>query len=346
MPGIRKAESRRWARASSRTRLASGEASASDSRPAALPCRHSSAARETSARWRDDGSSAAPAPERGRSSRSSQQGAMADQSRRRSREAKTRSREGQRQGRLRRRRQGYPTILVNGAVAEDFEVLRGVARGRLGGGPGNGVPQRRDALALRGHGPHHLRPGHRFQPRRVDDNAVARGFIGHVERNHYRHAGGHHFNRQEQRPAQGRRIDHYDHGLRRRQAAAEQGVDGDLFLARARAETVGPGQVDQFDRASAAAGQRRRDAIDRDAGIVGDVGARAGEGVEDCGFARVGVARNQDDGRRRHSMSMPSASARRIERAKLRTLSWSRAAESPRFGSVSPVRSSPWPVRK
>ena len=77
--------------------------------------------------------------------------------------------------------------------------------------------------------------------------------------------------------------------------AAEDDVDGDHLVGAARRQAVGAGQVDQVERL-AGAGHLAFLRLDGDAGIVADVLAQAGEGVEQSGLAGVGIA---DQGGRR-----------------------------------------------
>ena len=76
---------------------------------------------------------------------------------------------------------------------------------------------------------------------------------------------------------------------------AEDHIDGHHLIGAARRQAVGAGQVDQVERL-AAAGHLAFLGLDGDAGIVADVLAQAGQGIEESGLAGVGIA---DQGGRR-----------------------------------------------
>ena len=77
--------------------------------------------------------------------------------------------------------------------------------------------------------------------------------------------------------------------------AAQHDVARDLLVGRARAQGIGAGQVDHLDRPAGRRGERADLLLDRDAGIVGDLLAAAGQGVEQRGLAAVGIADERDD---------------------------------------------------
>ena len=74
-------------------------------------------------------------------------------------------------------------------------------------------------------------------------------------------------------------------------------VAGDLLVGASRAQAVGAGQVDHFDRAAVGQRQPARHALDGDAGIIADLLPRAGERVEQRALARIGIADERDQRR-------------------------------------------------
>ena len=82
-------------------------------------------------------------------------------------------------------------------------------------------------------------------------------------------------------------------------APALDHLERDLLVGRGRRQAVGAGQVDDRDRAAVRQARQADLALDRDAGVVGDLLARAGEQVEERGLAAVRVADQRDAPERR-----------------------------------------------
>ena len=96
-------------------------------------------------------------------------------------------------------------------------------------------------------------------------------------------------------------------------AAAQQHIDDDHFVWRTRREAIGAGQIDQCP-AAAGMMQMADFFLDRDAGIVADALAHAGQRGEERRFAGVGIA-DQRDGERalfrgdRHGLTADTGAA-------------------------------------
>ena len=126
----------------------------------------------------------------------------------------------------------------------------------------------------------------------VDADALALGDVVHVERQHHRAADLLQFQQQPQHQPQIGGIGDADDDIGRRFAGqpAEHEIARDLFVRAAGAQRIGAGQIDD---GGAAAGRRRDTAdllFDGDAGIVGNLLARAGERVEQRRLARIGIS--------------------------------------------------------
>ena len=77
---------------------------------------------------------------------------------------------------------------------------------------------------------------------------------------------------------------------------AQHRVARDLLVRRAGAQRIGARQVDDLDRPAGGRREAPDLLLDRHAGIVGDLLAAAGEGVEQRRLAAVGIADQRDDG--------------------------------------------------
>ena len=101
--------------------------------------------------------------------------------------------------------------------------------------------------------------------------------------------------------AQVGRVDDGDDRVGRRLAVAPalDHLERDLLVGRRRGQAVGAGQVDDRDRAAVLQPGQADLALDRHAGVVGDLLARAGEQVEEGGLAAVRVADQRDAPERR-----------------------------------------------
>ena len=97
-------------------------------------------------------------------------------------------------------------------------------------------------------------------------------------------------------------IDHHDQrvGQPLARLGAGQHVAGDLLVGGGGVEAVRAGQVNQLDRAPVVEREAPRMAFDRDAGIIADLLARAGQRVEQRTFAGVRIADQRDQRQRRH----------------------------------------------
>src|ERR1041385_2354706 len=92
-------------------------------------------------------------------------------------------------------------------------------------------------------------------------------------------------------------IDHDHDQIRRRHLfePVKEHVARDLFIERLRAEAVSAGQVEHRDRELARRPlQAAFLALDRDTGVVADLGAKSGQRVEQRGLAAIGIAREND----------------------------------------------------
>ena len=173
--------------------------------------------------------------------------------------------------RLGPRHLGHASTFVDGAVDRFF--------------------QRVDPLTFRRHGAHDRHAEVARKKLRVDaDSRFLRG-VGHIERDDQRQTEVGDLRGEEKIAHQVRGIDHADDRIGRGFSSEMAGekIEGDAFVGRGRGETVGSGQVDKFD-AAAAALPRAGFFFHGDARIVPDLLPRAGQTVEERGFARVRIA--------------------------------------------------------
>jgi hypothetical protein len=126
----------------------------------------------------------------------------------------------------------------------------------------------------------------------VDLQPFGAGDVGHVEGDHERPAELRELEDQAQVHAQVGRVDDGDDRVGRRLAVAPalDHLERDLLVGRRRRQAVRAGQVDDRDRAAVLQPRQADLALDRHAGVVGDLLARAGEQVEEGGLAAVRVA--------------------------------------------------------
>ena len=142
--------------------------------------------------------------------------------------------------------------------------------------------------------------------RRAVSTSIARPLrardVGHVQRDHHRPAEPRQLEHEAQVHAQVGRVDDGDDRVGRRLAVAPavDHLERDLLVGRRRRQAVGAGQVDAPTRVRPFVQPRQADlALDRDAGVVGDLLARAGEQVEERRLAAVRVADQRDAPARR-----------------------------------------------
>ena len=148
-------------------------------------------------------------------------------------------------------------------------------------------------------------PSSSVEPLRVELEPVALGEVDHVERDDRRQAELDQLQREAQMIVEVGRVDDDQQrvGLPLALLLAEQDVAGDRFVGAGRIEAVGAGQVDQLDRAAVGQRQPARMPLDRDAGIIADLLARAGQRVEQRALAGIGVAGDGDQRKRVHWLS-------------------------------------------
>ncbi len=135
---------------------------------------------------------------------------------------------------------------------------------------------------------------------RVDLAAARLHQVAHVEQHQRGQADSQHRRGEHKLAREMQRVENEQDrvGLGRARHAAAQDIHGDARILRVRSERVDAGQVDQREVFAAYAGHNAHALLDGDAGIVGDFLAQAGELVEECGFAGVGRA-DEDNGSER-----------------------------------------------
>ena len=82
---------------------------------------------------------------------------------------------------------------------------------------------------------------------------------------------------------------------------AEQHVAGHRFVGAGRVEAVSAGKVDQLERPAVGEREPAGMPLDRDAGIVADLLAGAGQRVEQGALAGIGIADHRDQRSGRHA---------------------------------------------
>ena len=167
--------------------------------------------------------------------------------------------------------------------------------GAVGGGVDQGQ-QVVDAPLARGHGGDDRAAQLARQGLKVDVDALALGDVDHVQRQHHRLAGLFQLQQQAQHQAQVGGVGHGHQQVRRAfpGALAEHDVAGDFLVGTARAQGIGARQVQHRHPPPGGRGEEAFLALHRDAGVVGDLGPAAGEGVEQGGLAAVGIADQGD----------------------------------------------------
>ena len=105
---------------------------------------------------------------------------------------------------------------------------------------------------------HDRRAQPRRQPRHVDLDALLLRLVDHVQRDDDAGAGLEHLVDEVEVARERGGVDDDQDGVGPSAAAAEHRVDGDLFVARSRAEAVGAGKIDELGRAETRKIERRR----------------------------------------------------------------------------------------
>ena len=157
--------------------------------------------------------------------------------------------------------------------------------------------QRLFAAGLHGHGFDHRHAEFSVDSLRgVDGDAALFGDVDHVQRQHHRQAEALDFEHQAQVQAQVGGVDDADDGVGRLLAVAQAGhhVARDRFVGRGGGQAVGARQVEHAEGAAGRRGEAAFLAFDGDAGVVGDLLARAGQAVEQRGLAAVRIAQQGD----------------------------------------------------
>jgi hypothetical protein len=159
--------------------------------------------------------------------------------------------------------------------------------------------QRIDAAAAHRHRFHDRHAKLVRQALDVDRDATLAGDVHHVERQHHRPADALQLEREPQRQPKIGGVADADDQVGRDLALqpAQHDVACDLLIRGPRAQGIGAGQIDHVDRAARRRRERADLLLDRDARIVGDLLAAAGQGVEQRGLAAVGITDERDDRR-------------------------------------------------
>ncbi len=158
--------------------------------------------------------------------------------------------------------------------------------------------QRVGAAAAHGDRAHHRHTEFARQALDVDLDAAAARDVHHVERQYHRAADMLQFQRQPERQPEIGGVADANHQVGRRFVLdlTQHGVAGDLLVGRARAQGIGAGQVEDLDRPAGRRGEAADFLFDRDAGVVGDLLATAGQGIEQSRLAAIGIADQRHDG--------------------------------------------------
>ncbi|MCY1350549.1 hypothetical protein D9M69_367850 [compost metagenome] len=189
-----------------------------------------------------------------------------------------------------------------GQHAVDFgmhvDIAGGLGRGRRRGGQG-AIEQRQQrcrAVALDRHGADHRHAQRGSQLVAVDPDAAARGGVAHVEHHHHRQAQPAQFQHEAQVQAQVGRIHHRHQqvGALFAGAHAQADVARDGFIQAGRVQAVGTRQVQDAHLASGRRDEMAFLALDGHAGVVGHLLPAAGQSVEQCGLAAIGIAYQRD----------------------------------------------------
>ena len=165
--------------------------------------------------------------------------------------------------------------------------------------PGELSAQCVEALSARRRDGHDRRSQSTLERARVYREAARGDRVHLIEDQHRRAPELEDLQREVQVAVEVRGVEHDDHELRRGVAvAAEHGVDGELFLGAARDQAVAARHVlEVAGRAPGVVQGRGADQpLDRDAGVVAHPSVRPGQAIEECRFAGVRVADDDDEG--------------------------------------------------
>ncbi len=160
-----------------------------------------------------------------------------------------------------------------------------------------GLAQLVEAFAAHRDGRDHGHAERFGQSLRIEHQPVAFGQIHHVERDDGGQAEREQFLREHQMLFDIRGIEH-DHqriGAGLALEFAHHDLAGHFLVGTRRVERIAARQVDQLHRFAGGEDHPARFALDRDAGIIGDLLARAGERVEQRALASIGIAREGDE---------------------------------------------------
>ncbi len=176
------------------------------------------------------------------------------------------------------RRRGF---IASGGVAR-----HGDGRGQLG-----------QPLAPHRHGFDHRHAQFGGQRGGIDRQPVARSQIDHVERDYGGPAQFQHFLGKDQMLFEVGGIEHDDQhiGPHLAHLLAHDDLAGHFLVRAGGGKAIGTGQIDQFDRLATGQQQAPGLALHRDAWIVGDLLARAGQRIEQRGFSGIGIAHQRGD---------------------------------------------------
>ncbi len=110
-------------------------------------------------------------------------------------------------------------------------------------------------------------------------------FVDHVQRHDCSGAAFEHLVDEVQVASKGRCVSDDEDDIGPRAAPSEHGVDGDLLVARSRAQAVAAREVDELGTANSRKLEHGHRAGDGDARIVADLDVGARQGVEERGLA-------------------------------------------------------------
>ena len=135
-----------------------------------------------------------------------------------------------------------------------------------------------------------------LQPGGIERQAVPFGKVHHVERHHDRLSERDHFQREAQMIVEIGGIEHQDDRVGPAFALLQSHDDAarHFLVGAGRIEAVAAGQIDQFRRPAVGKGEMSGFALDRDAGIIGDLLPSPGQRIEQRALAGIGVAREDN----------------------------------------------------
>ncbi len=153
-------------------------------------------------------------------------------------------------------------------------------------------PQFHQSLSPRGHGGQELHPHPLAQLPGPDPDAARLRQVHHIEGHQHGDAEFHHLGDEKKVPLEVAGVDHAENGIGLGNAVGFplQDLPGDLLVGRAGREAVHTGQINQFDRLAMQGVGGTCPFFHRYPGIVAHTLTQAGESVEECAFAGVGIA--------------------------------------------------------